>query len=235
MSDDLTISRAFRIAALPFLLGAAGTSLCYLAAANTLGFYLGPVFIVTLILPPLVAAETRGIRATLVAGAVVDAVGLAWLIFVFGPTLTLAQWLACYACLAACAFASASTVWVLRRMIGALAASSITVLLGVAWLTWPVWTSSFLTRGLAAWLTPAHPLMAINRVLLDHGVWTEQRLMYAHATLGQDVPYTLPASIWPCVLAHGLIAAPAPLWAWRRARWSRRAAAAGPPAAPLAP
>jgi hypothetical protein len=223
-----------KIAAWPFALALAAVSLCYLAAGESLGFYLGSVFAVTLILPPLVAGETRGIDAAIVAGAIVDAVGIAWLIAVFGPNLTFAQWLACYVALAAYALALAGIVWLIRPVVGQLTAGAFAVLLGIAWLTWPVWTSPFLTRELAAWLTPAHPLFAINRVLLDHGVWMQQRVMYRYATLGQDVAYALPRSIWPCVFVHGIIAALPPSTAALRARWSRRAGAAGPPAAPTA-
>lgn len=218
MTHPLSVRDLLRLSAWPFILAAAATSLCYAAAGGTLGFYLGPVMAVTLILPVMVAGHARLIGATIAAGAMLDAVGLAWLLAAFGPNLTFLQWLQCYLLLAAYAFA----LMALTRA----TAAWVAVVLGVAWLTWPLWTAPFLDITLARWLTPAHPLMAINRVVLDHGVWMEQPLMYRHATLGQDVPYALPRSIWPCVLVHTLIGllllAPA---GWR-ARAGRRAAAA---------
>ena len=59
---------------------------------------------------------------------------------------------------------------------------------------------------MAAWLAPAHPLLAMNRILLDLGIWTQQPWMYRHTTLGQDVAYALPGTIWPCVLLHAVMA-----------------------------
>jgi len=121
------------------------------------------------------------------------------------------------------ALARATTAW-------------IAVIIGVAWLTWPVWTSPFINITLARWLTPAHPLMAINSVVMNYGAWLQQPLMYRYSSLGQDVPYLPPQSIWPCVLVHGAIALLllAPEW-WRaRGRWQRREAAAGSTAAPSA-
>ncbi|MEA2710242.1 MAG: hypothetical protein QOF78_2843, partial [Phycisphaerales bacterium] len=161
-----------------------------------------------------------------VAGAMVDALGVACLFAVFGPQITFVQWLECYLVLAAYAFALTA----LSRA----TAAWVAVLVGIAWLTWPIWTAPFLDIGVARWLTPAHPLMAINSIVLNHGVWLEQPLMYRFTTLNQDVPYALPRSIWPCAIVHVFIGlmllAPGAL----RARSRRRAAAAEPTAAPLA-
>src|SRR4051794_36517327 len=101
----LSIIELLRIAAWPFIIAAAAVSLCYVAAGETLGFYVGPVLAVTLILPVMVASQSRLVGAVLIAGAIVDALGLAWLIAVVGPNLTFAQWLACYLILATYALA----------------------------------------------------------------------------------------------------------------------------------
>jgi hypothetical protein len=222
------ISEIFRTATAPFVIAALAMLLCYAAAGNSLGFYLGPVMTITLILPPMVAAQRRFLDAIVVAGAMIDAVGIAWLLAVFGPDLTFMQWLQCYFVLAAYALA--------LMAIARATAAWLAVILGVAWLTWPVWTAPFLNITLTAWLTPAHPLMAINSVVIHLGAWAEQPLMYQHATLNQDVPYTLPRSIWPCVIVHSAIALAllAPGW-WRaRGRAMSSAAAAEPTAAPPA-
>ena len=225
-SPTLSIPDLLHLSAWPFALAAAATSLCYAAAGETLGFYLGPVMGVTLILPLMVASQTRLFGAIIVAGAMIDAVGIAWILAVFGTNLTVLEWLACYLMLAAYALALAA----LTRA----TAAWIAVVLGIAWLTWPLWTAPFLTIGLARWLTPAHPLMAINSVVIHHGDWAGQPLMYQFATLNQDVPYAMPRTIWPCVIVHALIAllllAPG---GWRaRAREKMPGAAAERSAAP---
>ena len=222
----LSIHDLLRVAGWPFAIAAAGVSLCCVAAGDTLGFYLGPVIAITLILPPMVAGQPRFRSAVVVAGAMIAAVGIAWLLAVFGPGLTFLPWLQCCLCLAAYAFA-------LTALMRATAAW-VAVVVGVAWLLWPVWTASFVDITLARWLTPAHPLMAINSVVINLGAWLEQPLMYEHATLNQDVPYALPTSIWPCVVVHAIIAALLLAPERRRARARARSSGAGaePTAAP---
>ena len=224
----LAIPDLLRLSAWPLAIAAAAVSLCYAAAGETLGFYLGPVMAVTVILPAMIEREQPWLAALVVAGAMVDAVGVAWLLAVFGPNLTFVQWLQCYLLLAAYAFALTA----LTRA----TAAWVTTLLAAAWLAWPLWTAPFLDITLARRLTPAHPLMAMNSVVLNYGVWMEQPLMYRQATLGQDVPYALPRSIWPCVIVHifiGLLLS-APAWLRARSRRRRREAAAERSAAPAA-
>jgi hypothetical protein len=224
----LSIIDLLRIAAWPFIIAAAAVSLCYAAAGHTLGFYLGPVLAITLILPVIVSSQSRLVGAVVGAGAIVDAVGIAWLLAVFGPNLTFVQWLGCYCIVAAYAFA----LMALTRATAAWFA----VLAAVAWLTWPVWTSPFIDINLARWLTPAHPLLAINSLVIHRGVWLVQPLMYQYSSLGQDVPYAMPRSIWPCVIVHAAIALLllAPGW-WRaRGRSQMREAAAESKASPSA-
>src|SRR5262249_47984788 len=91
----------------------------------------------------------------------------------------------------------------LSRSIGMIA----TLMISLAWLGWPIWLTPYINGAIAGWLTPAHPILAVNRVLISWGFWTEQRLMYQWGRLGQDVPYTLPRTIWPCVILHLLVAA----------------------------
>lgn len=194
----LTTRDLLRLSVMPSILAAIAAALIYAAAGRSLGFYLGPFFAVTLILPPLVTRRVGARDATLIAVAVIDTFAVAWLVAVFGGDLAVRQWLACYILLAAYGLA----LTVLTRA----TAAWLALLAGVAWLTWPVWTSPFVTINLARWLTPAHPLMAVNAIIRQHGMWLEQPLMYRYTSLGQDVPYTLPASIWPCVIAHVIIA-----------------------------
>jgi hypothetical protein len=86
-------------------------------------------------------------------------------------------------------------------------ASAIATILALAWLTWPVWLSPRLTGPSAAttvkYLTWMHPLFAVNGVLTNLGAWSHLPIAYRYlTTLGQDVPYALPTSIWPAALVH---------------------------------
>ena len=201
-----SLTSLLKLAAYPFTLGLVAAVLCYLAAGLSLGLFLGPVAAASLIVPPMVAAARDRVSAIIVAGSVGDAIGIVWLFAVLSPDVSIVQWLACYAILIAYVFGLAGLVWLLRGVIGSLASVSIVTITAVAWLAWPVWTSPWLTAPVAAWLSPAHPLLAINHVLLDLGVWTQQPWMYRHTALGQDVAYTLPTTIWPTLIIHAVMA-----------------------------
>jgi tetratricopeptide (TPR) repeat protein len=96
----------------------------------------------------------------------------------------------------------------LRRLrLPAQPAAALTILLGLAWLTWPIWLAPALNESLAAALIRFHPLFALNAALPHLGLWTEHgALMYHLTTLGQHVPYALPNPAWT-ILFHILIAA----------------------------
>jgi hypothetical protein len=216
----MSFGSLIRLAAAPMFLSAVATAACWAAAGgNSLGLYLGPVALVALIVPPLVAAARDRLAALIVAGAVIDGVGVVWLLAALLSRTTLLQWLECYLVLAAFAWALCGLVRVLRS-------AALVTCFALAWLTWPVWMSPWLNDSIVAWLTPAHPLLAANHVLLDLGVWTQQRLMYAFTALGQDVPYTLPRSIGPCIVLHGIVGLTA-LWSPRPRRG--QAASSTPP------
>jgi len=78
-----------------------------------------------------------------------------------------------------------------------------TVILGLLWLTAPIWLPGQLMANLARF----HPLLAINGATLASGIWTERPLMYQWTALGQDVPYSLPTTVIWCVGAHLIVAA----------------------------
>lgn len=207
----MNFARIVKLSAPSLILCAAATGLCFAAAGNSLGFYLGPIALVSLILPPLAGVAKDRTHALIITAGAVDGVGIVWLLVALASQTTLWQWLQCYLLLAGYALALCGLVRLTRM-------ASLVTVLALAWLTWPVWLSPRMTPDLVAWLAPAQPMLAINRAMLDLGVWTQQRLMYQFTTLGQDVAYALPRSAWPAVLLHALIGVTA-LWL---ARWPVR-------------
>src|SRR5438094_751127 len=104
------------------------------------------------------------------------------------------------------------------------------VTLALLWMTWPIWLSPTWkgeesTAGVAR-LVVCHPAFAINSLLVrPHGLWTEQSIAYRLTDLSQNVPYTLPKSIWPSTLLHALMgAASLTLAAWSQRKRPRVAA-----------
>src|SRR5574342_331320 len=101
----MSFGRLIKLAATPAILAIVATIACYAAAGNSLNFYLGPVAMIGLIVPPLVAGAKDRLTRLIVAGAAIDGVGVVWLVVVLATRTTLLQWLACYVVLAAFAFA----------------------------------------------------------------------------------------------------------------------------------
>jgi hypothetical protein len=193
----------------PFVLLAALTTACYVAAGSTLPLYLGGLALALALTPPLVLAHRERIDQLLAAASIVDGVGVAWLAAMFRSDVTFAQWLAAYVLLAACVIGVTGVALALARGIGALFASAVTIVLALAWLTWPIWLSGWgdgapVVRAMD-WLVPVHPLLALNGLFAHLGVWGELPLMYQLTSLGQDVPYSLPASVATCAAVHFLL------------------------------
>jgi hypothetical protein len=87
---------------------------------------------------------------------------------------------------------------------------ALSVIGGLVWLTWPIWASRTWHGGdseaSVARVIDCHPLFAINaQVTQALGNWTEYSLAYHLTDLAQNVSFSFPQSIWPCVLLHGLI------------------------------
>jgi hypothetical protein len=190
--------------------------------ASLLNYLMG-FFVLSVILPPLVLTQFQ-LKSRFCAMAwILACVGLVWLVSGIGlmPTAR------CFAVLIGFAGLLAGIATTLAKSrIAPLAASAITVVIGLLWLTWPVWLSPYFSDAIVAHLVAVHPLFAINGVLVNFGTWSHMPIAYRElTTLGQDVPYSLPTSIWPSVLVH-LLPGVALLWVG-----SSRAAAAGRSAA----
>ncbi len=200
-----------RITIIPFAIGLGVSIASYLAAGATLGLYLGGIAMLTLMLPALCAARRSLTESFIRATAALDGIAVGWILGLTSSTPVI-QWLAAYAILAAYSLALWGIVMALSGIkFAPVVSAAIATTVGALWLTWPIWLATALRSNggpwMVRWLIPAHPLMAINHVMIDQGVWLQNRLIYRHVTLGQDIPYELPQSILPCVAFHLLVGA----------------------------
>ena len=192
----------------PFILSAAAFLLCR-SITTTLPLYFCPFAIITLILPATTLSQSTLFRQALCAAAPVDAIALLTLPALFSATISPTQWILYYLLLTI----YAATLWGIVRLFISLRlspplAAATTILLSFAWLTWPLWTSAFITAPIITWLIPPHPIFATNSLLHPpFGIWTESPFPYRLTTLNQDLPYSLPATILPALITHTIFAA----------------------------
>ena len=191
-----------------FALAAGFTIAAMLTCGASLGLFFAGFFTLTMLLPPLLLTRDAISQQLFIAACAVDGIATVWLFAVASPQISFMQWLACYVLLVAYASLPAGmTICLLRLRLAPLAASALTVVLSLAWLTWPVWLVPHLTGPSAeqtvARLASIHPLFAVNGTLAHLGDWSHWPIAYRSlTTLGQDIAYTLPAGIWPAVATH---------------------------------
>jgi hypothetical protein len=201
-----------------FLLAVAAAMLCRHAAGVSLGLFFGGVAFTTLVVPPLTAGESTPVRRAIVAILVCLGVSLVWL-SALSDVLSMRQWLACFVALLAYSLALGGICACLVSLgANAVVTSAFITVLGLLWLTWPVWLSRVLTTAtgefLVDWLVPAHPLFAINAVLQQFDSWDRYPLAYSRLTvLNQDVFYSMPAGVLWTTSVHALIGVTALAWA----------------------
>ncbi len=198
------------VAVPPFALLCITTACCYVAAGPTLAMYLGGLALAMVLSPPLVLAYRARMNQLLAAASIIDGVGVVWLVAMFRTDLTFVQWLSAYVLLAACVIGAAGAAVALARFaMNDLFASAMVTVAVLAWLTWPIWLSAWIDQPSVVramdWLVPVHPLLALNGLLAHLGVWGELPVMYQLTSLGQDVPYSLPASVATCAALHFLL------------------------------
>lgn len=197
------------VAVPPFVLLFIATACCYIVAGPTLALYLGGLALAMVCTPPLVLAHRPRMNQLLAAASIIDGVGIVWLVGMFRTDLTFAQWLSAYVLLVACVLGVMGAAVALARFARTeLFASAIVTVAVLAWLTWPIWLSAWIDQPSVVramdWLVPVHPLLALNGLLAHMGVWGELPLMYQLTSLGQDVPYSLPATVATCAALHFL-------------------------------
>ncbi len=189
---------ARRLAA-AFGCGIGGTAvLCWAADEQLPGFLASACWAAT-VSPVLVTSCRRGSEDLVVLAAVTAGLGVPWLICHHSGLTATVETLKCLWVVLAVLTTQVGTVRLARQCrITPTVAAGISVVVGVLWLTWPLWLTTA-----PPLVVKLHPLLAINGLLAaDLGIWTECPAAYRVMTLGQDVPYSLPPSPYPCVLFH---------------------------------
>lgn len=201
------------------LLMAMACGMTFVASGATLGLAFGIVFCMVILLPGLYAMGP-GLRDRLAAagggffGAALVLLLAGWL----GRVMSFPQGLLCLGVILTLSVAMVGGIECLVRLrVARSVAAAMMLVLGVLWLSWPVWmgpllASDHLTAGqsqqVVSILVPAHPLLSINGVLIHRGVWNEQSgVAYQLTNLAQDIPYAMPRGASACMGLHGLIAA----------------------------
>jgi hypothetical protein len=173
---------AVRTISAAFVLALIGAIISYLAARATFGLLIGSTAFTCLIAPTLAQRSSR----VWIAFAVTVANLVVWVFAI--PIVDAVE----------CAI----VLLTFTLALVAVRSASLAILIGMIWLSFPVLVRS----DAGAWLVTYHPMFAMNGACNTLGIWVEQQILYGLTTLGQDVFYELPSSIWPCVIAHGVIA-----------------------------
>jgi hypothetical protein len=205
--------RLLSVALAPLIFAVIGGWACYAAAGASLGLFLGALIIVTLLVPPLTVAEGSTANRLIVHGAIVGPLCLFWLPAIIHGDVRFGEWLS--SCLVMIAYAAALTGLSAALHLAtrsAIVSAALSVVVGLVWLTWPIWASRTWNGGASevavARGVVCHPALAINgQVSRGLGNWTEQPVAYHLTELSQSVNFILPRAVWPCVLLHGLIGA----------------------------
>jgi len=166
----------------------------YQVTGATLDLFVGGIFIAALITPPLAAVSSQS--------AIGICLGIAgtWWLAVHRYAISIGQWSMCLGVLISFTLVLTTTVRLLIRLkLPAVVASAIITLLSLAWLTWPIWLSSTLAGAQLHWSVIFQPILVINHIISNLGIWTEQQVAYGLTNLGQDVQYQLPSSAWPII------------------------------------
>ena len=189
----------------PFILGLGIAISCYIASGVSLGLFFGPVLLITFAASPL---ALRGAPNKRLLTCVALTFGI-WIFWLLAAHLSAMNLLRCGLVLFSYITALAGGAALIERLrIGPVFASAIMVLLGTAWLTWPVWLCTWLdgphAEAVVHGLTAIHPLMAINGVLFERfNFWDRYTIAYQQLTsLNQDIFYALPRTIMWMVLVH---------------------------------
>ena len=186
---------------------------CYGAAGATLGLFLGGIAVATVVTPGVVLAEENWFGRLVAWAGVVDALMIVWLAPLIGGVISIGDWGEAVCVGVAYAAALGAVALCLRGVrVPAVMAAGVTVVMGLAWLAWPVWMAPWLTgdnrEATVAWLVWGHPVFALNGAMLEAfgQPWAQMKVAYRLTNLGDDIAYEMPRGVWACVGVHGVIA-----------------------------
>ncbi len=204
----------------PLAVGVVLGFLCWWAAGESLGLFLGGLGMVAIAGPSMAVREQGWMRRLVAMGCVVDGIAIAWL-----GHAKVWEWMQCYLVLAAFgAFLLGLIELCYRVGLRETVAAAVAVVTGTVWLTWPVWAAKAIEgergQSVARALIAVSPTFAINHAVREMGIWSERPIAYRVMNLNQTVAYQLPTSVWPCVALH--IAIGGALLLVSRRRKSRR-------------
>lgn len=210
----------------PLILSAIAATASYIVSGATLGVFLAGFLFATLLTPPLVISEPRWSDRVLALTSTLLPMSVIWLVASLRSDSRMTELAVTLSVLAAYSLALAGLAVAFRMLrVSAAVTAFLTTILGLAWLTWPIWLSPT-WQGEASALTVArlgdlHPALAANAQLLHLGNWTEQSIAYHLTDLNQNVPFAPPRTARPTILFHaavglGLIALS--VWAERARR-----------------
>jgi len=191
--------------------GVAVTAIAGIVAGPSLGMVLGGLFAAVILLPPLAAVRRSLRQRAAISAAMIGGIAIAWLALIGPGRATFFQWSLLVLLLASFAAALASlTVAVESLTASSTLAAAAGVVVGVAWLTWPIWLSPALAKGgsprLIHILVETHPGLVANGLLTFTTPWTEQAVAYRLTVLDQDVAIQLPGNPLAAILANCLAA-----------------------------
>lgn len=179
----------------------------YAVAGASLGLFFWGFFVLSFFVPAAVLAARDTKEALTRIGSTTAAVAIVWLIAVWQSPDTIGQWAQLVLVLAAYGLAIGMIAMLAARThMGFPLANGLAVILGVAWLTWPLWFLPYLARfdvGTANFIVDIHPPLVANGILVSESPWTERSLAYQLTSLNQDVPVELPKHGWLCIAVHG--------------------------------
>lgn len=182
------------------------------SATPEVNIFLGALFLLTVVVPPLVLGEQRIVRQLAVAASAVTPVCLMTVRLIGPNQVHASEWLAVAGVLIAFPLALAGISLMLRHLrFTSAAAAALSVTLGIVWITWPVWASRTwegrASESTIERLAPYHPGMLIDGQLARGlGSWTTGSVAYGLTDLNQNVMYPVPASVWRGVIAFLVLA-----------------------------
>lgn len=196
--------RSAIFAAAALLSGAVAGAAARLAGGEELGGFFGAAGLLVVLLPAFIgvsSAPQAFLRGSLLA------IGAAGAMLRPEPAFAF-TWLQALLVLESLVLAETGLWFALcRARLSRASSAGLAATLVFTWLSAPLW----LFHMLLAWpvlvqrLASVHPLFAIN-ALLPQANWTETGLAYQLMDLNQDVPFSLPKTILPALLAHVVIA-----------------------------